>query len=317
VKSSKESKKHKHDDSDDLDEMREAFKNHQNRAKGGGGSGNTFAKLEKGKNLCYFLPIPGQRKFYAEGWTHFQVGPNERAVRCVDEAHIDAERGLPQSGTKCPRCKRFLREQARINSEYEKGDEDGRAEWKAAKDKYVPRHQYYSNVLREDDDGDFEVKILPYGPQVWGQLMNFYIGSDTDVGDFTDPKSGKWLNIKKVDKGGRNRRNVEYQVFPVDGPSISSTWATIKDALHDLDAARGKVLSLEEFVAVEKGVDVDKDSDDDDDGKHRRKRSRAEDDEDEDAESDDGDDEEEEEEDAVRTERSKLAVKMKKRRRDD
>jgi hypothetical protein len=323
--------------SDDLDEMREAFRQHKERAKGGGSSKNDFDKLEDGKNLRRWLPIPGRRKFYTEGWTHFDVGPNERAVRCIDEEHIDPERGLPQSGTKCPRCKRFLREQARINSEYQKGDEEGQAEWGRMKQKYCARHQFYSNTLREDDEGDFEVKITTYGPQVWGQLMNYYVGDDTNVGDFTSPESGTWMNVKKVDKGGnkrgRRRRNIEYKVYAADGPDISEAWDTIKEALHDLDAAVGKVISVEEFVAIEKGIDVDKDRSDDDDGRSRRRRSRDDDDGDdrrrksrdddddddddrEDDRDDDDDDEEEDEEDRpVRVKKSRLAEKR--RRRDD
>lgn len=320
----------KHDKSkkksnDDLDEMREAFKHHKERAKGGGSSKNDWDKLSEGKNLRRVLPRPGTRKYYTEGWTHFNVGPNDRALRCLDEAHIDKERGLPTSGTKCPRCKRFLREQARINSEYKKGDPDGQEEWKRAKDKYVPRHQYYSNTLREDEDGDFEVKITAYGPQVWGLLMNYYLSDDADVGDFTHPESGTWLNIKKTNKGGRNRRNVEYTVFPVEGPDISDAWDTIKEALHDLDAAVGKIVSVEEFVAVEKGVDIEKDSDDDagDDRSKRRRKSRDDESEEEEDDDDDRDEEEEEEEEEdederpVKVKKSKLADKMKKRRRDD
>lgn len=322
------------DEIDDLDEMREAFRQHKKRAKGSGSSKNDFDKWQDGKNVRYFLPRPGAKKFYTEGWTHFDVGPNERAVRCIDEAHIDQERGLPTSGTKCPRCKRFLREQARINSEYQKGDEEGQAEWGRMKQKYVPRHQYYSNTLREDDEGDYEVKISAYGPQVWGQLMNYYLEADTDVGDFTSPKSGTWLNVKKEDKGGnkrgRRRRNIEYKVFPIEGPSIEDAWPAIKDALNDLDAAVGKVLSVEEFVAIEKGIDVEKDRDDDDDDRKRRrsrdddddgdrKRRRSHDDDDDDSDDDDRDDDDDDEEDEeedrpVRIKKSKLA---KKRRRGD
>ena len=298
---------------DDLDEMREAFRRHNERANGGGGGGkNDYIKLADGKNWLFILPRPGERKFYTEGWTHFNVGPNNRAIRCIDEAHINLERGLPESGTRCPLCKKFLREQARVNSEYEKGDADGQAEWKRAKDKWCARHQYYSNTLREDDEGDFEVKILAYGPQIWGQLMNYYVGDDTDVGDFTNPESGTWLNIKKDNKGGGNskrRRNVEYKVFPVDGPGINDAWGAIKDALHDLDGAAGKVISSDEMIAIMKGVDADKDSDDDvSDSRSKRIKRRDDDDDDDDDGDDDGDD---------RPVKSKLGSKIKKHRRDD
>lgn len=324
------------DTNDDLDEMREAFRRHKSATKGGGGGKSDFDKLDDGKNLRRVLPIPEARKFYTEGWTHFGVGPNERAVRCIDEGKIDPERALPQSGTKCPRCKRFLREQARINSEYKKGDSEGQAEWGRMKQKYCARHQYYSNVLREDDEGDFEIKIMAYGPQIWGQLMNYYLTDDSNVGDFTHPESGTWLNFKKEDKGGnkpgRRRRNVEYKVYPVDdGPSIEDGWGDIKEALHDLDLAAGNVLSVEEFVAIEKGVDSDKDPEDgrrerrrsrdeddddsEDDRRSSRRRSRDDDDDDdEDGGDDDRDDEDDDEDDRrVDVKKSKLSKKMKRR----
>lgn len=320
MKSSK-NKNSKSDSSGDLDAMREAFRRHKERAKGGGSSKNDFDKLGSGKNLRWILPRPGERKFYVEGWTHFNVGPNNRAIRCIDEEKIDPERGLPASGTRCPLCKKFLREQARINSEYERGDEDGREEWKRAKDKYVPRHQFYSNVLREDDEGDFEVKIYAYGPQVWGQLMNFFLGDDTDVGDFTNPKSGSWMNIKKEEKGGRSKRNVEYKVYAVEGPDIADAWDAIKDQLLDLDGAVGKVMSKDEVVAIMKGVDPDKDDEDEDEDEDdedadddRSRKRRRRDDEDEDG---DDDEDDEEEDRPVKIKKSKLAEKMKKRRRDD
>lgn len=320
----KKSKKSADTDSD-LDDMREAFNNHKKRASGGGGSGkNDFDKLGDGKNMRRILPRLDAKKFYTESWTHFSVGPNQRALRCIDEKSINVDRGLPESGTKCPLCAKFLREQSRVNSEYPKGDEEGRAEWKRAKDKYVPRHQHYCNTLVAADDGDVEVKILAFGQQVWAALMNYYVGDDSAIGDFTDPESGRWMNIKKSHKGGRDRRNIGYEVFPArDSEDISDSWDDIKEALHDLDVAAGKVLSKDEVVAIMKGVDVDKGSDDSDDAaddsssSSRRKKSKSRDeddsDEDEEEEAEDSDDEEDR---PVTTNKSKLAMKMKNKKRD-
>jgi hypothetical protein len=327
AKMNKTSKK-RSDDDDDLDDMRESFKRHKERSSGGGGGGkNDWDKLGDGKNMRRVLPRPGEKKFYTEGWTHFNVGPNNRALRCIDEDHINQERGLPESGTKCPLCKKFLREQSRINSEFQKGDEDGQAEWKRAKDKYVPRHQFYSNVLVADDDGDVEVKILAFGTQIWGALMNYYLGDDTAIGDFTDPKSGRWVNIKKVHKGGRDRRNIGYEVFPKgDSEDISDAWDDIKDAMHDLDAAAGKLMSKDEVLAIMKGVDLDKgsddgdddddDDDDSDDTSSSRKKTRGSDDDDDEDEEEEDDDTDDDDDKPVKTKKSKLAVKMKKRRDD-
>lgn len=303
-------KKNKSEDSD-LNDMREQYRKHKARAANGGGGGggsNNFHKLGDGKNLLRVLPRPGHKKFYTEGWTHFNVGPNNRAVRCIDEGSVDPERGLPGSGTKCPLCKKFLREQSRINSEYQKGDEEGRAEWKKAKDKYVPRHQHYANVLVADDDGDAEVKILGFGQMVWSQLMNYYLGDDTNIGDFTDPEGGQMMNIKKSHKGGRDRKNIGYEVFPTNEPEdISDSWDDIKGMLHDLDAAAGKVMSKDEVIAVMKGIDLDKGSgsDDDDD-----------DDSDEDDDDDDEEEEEDEDEDDRPVKKSKLGSKLKNKKRD-
>ena len=311
--------------SDDLDELRDAYRRHKEGRKGGGGGANDWHKLGDGKNMCRVLPRPGVRKFYTEGWTHFGVGPNQKAVRCIDEAKINVERGLPESGTKCPLCKKFLREQSRINSEYQKGDEDGRAEWKRAKDRYAPRHQYYCNVLVEDDEGDFVVRILAFGAQIWSQLMNFYLGDDTNIGDFTDPEAGRWMNLKKEKKGGRDRRNVEYKVYPADETSdISDAWGDIEEALHDLDAATGKILSKDEVEAIMKGVDPDKDDSDDDSdddssdsGSRRRRRSRDDDDDDQDEEEEEDDDADDDRSHRRQVKSSNLSKKMGKSRRGD
>lgn len=321
------SKGSKSDKGSDLEDMRDAFRRHKERSSGGGGGGGTkdWDKLGDGKNNRRVLPRPGEKKFYTEGWTHFNIGPNDRAVRCIDEDNIDVERGLPKSETKCPICKKFLREQSRINSEYEKGDKDGHAEWKRAKDKYVARHQYYANVLVEDDDGEsVSVKILAFGTQIWSQLLNYYLGDDTAIGDFTHPKSGRWMNLKKEKKGGRDRRNVEYKVFPASESSdISDSWDDIKEMLHDLDAAVGKILSKDEIIAIMKGIDLNKGSDDGDD-------DEDEDEDDDDSSSDSGSDDEEEEEDGdddddddddrssrTKKKKSKLSMKMNKKRRGD
>lgn len=307
--------------STDLDDMREAFRKHKERKTGGGD--NDWDKLGDGKNMRRVLPRPGAKKFYTEGWTHFNVGPNNRAVRCIDESKINVEKGLPESGTKCPLCKKFLREQSRINSEYQKGDEDGRTEWKRAKDKYVPRHQHYANVLVADKDGDVEVKILAFGTQVWSQFMNFYLGTeDSDVGDFTDIESGRWVNVKK-EKKGRDRRNVEYTVLPrSESEDISEAWEQIKEALNDLEAAAGKLMSKDEILAVMKGVDPNKGSDSDDDDEDEDE------DDDDDSSSDSGSEEEEEDDDddddaassKKKKKTSQLSLKMgksKKKRGDD
>lgn len=326
AKMNKTSKKRSTEEDDDLDDIRAAYKRHKEKKTGGGGE-NAWDKLGDGKNMRRILPRPGERKFYTEGWTHFNVGPNNRALRCIDEEHINADRGLPEPGTKCPLCKKFLREQSRINSEYQKGDQDGRDEWKRAKDKYVPRHQYYANVLAAGDDDDVEVRILAFGTQVWSQLLNYYLGDDTSIGDFTDPESGRWMNLKKVHKGGRDRRNIGYEVFPAsDSSDISESWDDIKEALHDLDGAAGKLLSKDEVLAIMKGQDLDKgsddgdevDDDDSDDGSSKRRRTKSRDDDESDDEDDDEEEEEEEDEDErpVKTKKSKLAVKMKKRRED-
>lgn len=313
AKMNKTSKK-KRDSEDDLDDMRDAFRKHKTRANGGGGVSD-WDKLGDGKNMRRILPRPGERKFYTEGWTHFNVGPNQRAVRCICEDKINVERGLPESGTKCPLCKKFLREQSRINSEYQKGDQDGRDEWKRAKDKYVPRHQYYANVLVIGDDDDAEVKLLAFGTQVWSQLLNYYIGDDTSIGDFTDPESGRWMNLKKEKKGGRDRRNIEYKVFPADkATDISDAWEQIKEALHDLEQAPGKMHSKDEVIAIMKGLDLNKGSDDGEDDDD----DEGDDEDGEEEDTDEGEEEEDEDEDEpVRKKKSKLASKMGKKRRDD
>ena len=312
--------------------MRDAYKRSKQRRGGGGAGKKDFDKFKDGNNRRRFLPVPGSRKFYTEGLTHFNMGPDhKRAFRCIDEAAIDSDSGLPTEGTKCPSCAKFVKLQAKINGKYKKGDKRGQRRWLDAKEEYVPRRQFYSNTLLKDEDGDLELKITVYGPQIWGQLMGYYVDEDdSNVGDFTKPASGRWMNVKR-DNTGRGRRNVDYTVYPGEKVfDISDIWEEVKGNLHDLEAAAGKILSREKVLAIMSGEDdeergSDDDDDDDDEDTSRSSRSKGHRDSDDDdnddddaSDSDSGDsDDDDDDDDGGSERRSKGKFGKKMSRRDD
>ena len=299
-------------DADDLARMKAKFKKQKDKEEGKSGGGNdALDKLEEGKNNRRILPREGTREFYLQVAMHFGVGPDGKAVRCIGKLSED---GWPLPGTKCPLCKMFLKERARINEKYGKGSEEGKTQYLAAKDKYAPKPRYYMNVLRPDG----EVKVLTAGEMILSQLLEMWLEDDSTVGDFTDPENGRWLNIKKI-KTGKRDRDVKYKVIAAD-EAEEIDMDDLSEKLHDLDAVAGAVLSPEDIQAIMTGGaddDDDEDEDEDEDDASADDESGDDDDEEEDGidddddEEEDDDDEDEDEDDEEEEEEEKPAKKKK------
>jgi len=308
VKKDKSKKKSKSGGDDDLRKMRERHQRLKERSEnpGGGGGEKRFDELKVGKNLRRVLPrlVDGKinPQFYTESLMHFKVGPNQWTVRCIGDKFIDKKSGRPTPGTPCPICKKFLKEQDRVNSEYGKGDEEGKHEWKKAKEAYCPRVRYYFNVI----DGEGEVKLHSCGDQIMEQLLGYFFEDDSDVGDFTAVDGGSWMNFKRIGDG----RNTKYKVFPGDPAPIEDQWDTVKDMLHDLEAAKGEVRTAEQIVNIMKGVkEEDDESDDSSDDEEEEEDEDEEQEDDESEEEAEDDDEDDEDERPIKS--SKLSKKMK------
>ncbi len=254
----------------ELEAMRRAYeKNKEAADRRGSGSDDwkeRTLELKIGSNVLFFLPRPGSAQFYTEALTHFKQGPDgKRVVRCIGELN---DKGRPIDGTKCPICRKFLSEQEYVNGKYPRGSEDGKAAWKRIAQKYLPNMRYYANVLTSEG----EVKLLPYGPQIQEQLMAYFFETDSEVGNFTDLREGRWMNVRcksKLDERGKKSRNTKYEVRPSDtqnllerelsktGKRRPSIWKQVKPLLHDLDAAAGKILTKDEILAIMRGTSGD------------------------------------------------------------
>jgi hypothetical protein len=286
-------KKNKKNKSDDLKKMRERHNRLKERSENPGGGGEKrFDELKVGKNLRRVLPrvVNGKinPQFYTESLMHFKVGPNSWTVRCIGDKFIDPKTGRPTKGTPCPICKKFLKEQDRINNEYGRGSQEGTAEWRIAKEAYCPRVRYYFNVL--DPDGN--TKLHSCGDQIMEQLLGYFFEDDSDVGDFTALDAGSWLNFKRVGDG----RNTKYKVYPGESSDLSDQWDSLTESLVDLEEARGELRTADDITDIMKGVRSENDASDDDSSDDGRTASDDDDDnEEEDSDEDDGDREDREE----------------------
>lgn len=277
---------------EDLERMRRRFKQQQARKEGGSDEGDSsWLKLQPGRNMVRVLPRPGTSQFYIEAPVHYRVGPDQATVRCIDPEAIDDKNGRPKPQTRCPVCKKFVREQRAINSKYERGSERGKEKWLAALHAYSPKGRSIMNVL----DKDGSVKKMSAGPMIMEQLLSYYFEEDSEIGDFTALDSGRWMKIKRVGE----KRNTKYEVRPsTDTEDITDRWDEIKEQLHDLDAACGEMLSAEEIKAVMEGSrDEDDASDDDDEGSAEDASDDESADEDDDASAEDESDEAPEDDD--------------------
>ncbi len=293
------------DDSDkDLARMRSKFKKNKDREEGTEES-RTTDTLKEGSNPRRFLPRKGTREFYIEVWVHFNVGPTSQRVRCPGTFN---EKGYINANTPCPICRNFLVEQQRINKKYKRGSEEGKEAYFKIKDAYHPKQRYLANVLREDG----EIKVLEYGEQISGQLLEHWFEDGSKVGDFTDISDGRWMNIKR--KG--TDRKTTYKVIPDDETAELEDWKILRKKLHDLEAAAGEVMKPKDIKALMEGDFEDDDEEDEDaasdDGSEedeeesfskRRRKSRDnddsdDDDDDSDDDDDDGDDESDEDDES-------------------
>lgn len=215
-----------------------------------------------GKNLRRILPRPGHALYYVTNHLHFRMGPDERTtLRCIAEPHhFHPVNGRPEPTTTCPVCKRFIREQARLNATYPRGDAESKALWAKAKAQFAPKTRHLFNVLTPEGD----VKVHGCGDMIMLQLHGyFHETQDSQVGDFTDIESGRWMNIVRTGKAMLTK----YVVRPgASTQDITEEWPQIQTMLHDLDKAAGDLLSPAQIEGILKGVaSTDPDAEDEDD----------------------------------------------------
>lgn len=287
---------------EDQDDVAADLKRLQNKGKGGeGGASKNEHRLEVGDNLHRILPRGRKKKnkrwsrtFYRQVRVHFNVGPESQKMACLGDKE-------------CYICKRFKRERVRINNKYERGSEEGKRAWSKLCDSLGYKDRWCMLSFAYNPEGKLikRAKLLDVSETVAVDLLETWVGSDSSPGiDFTDPETGRAMNIKKK-KTGEDRRAVEYKVRPSTNAKAIAGWEELQSKLPDLNALideKYPKYTPEEQKAILEGDEDDRDEDEDDDDEDEKprkksKKSRRDEDEDEDDSDDDDDDDQDEDED--------------------
>lgn len=197
------------------------------------GSGVIFIK--EGTTRIRILPV-GDDNDWALEMTHFYLGQKIKGV--FSAASI---------GEPCP-----------VLEAYEELKEGSDADKDLAKS-FTPRKKYLvPAIVYEDDRGkkiDTEKsgQLVMLTPTIYGEIIDMFL--DPDLGDFTDPKTGYDLKIKRT---GTGKMDTEYSVSAMRPTPLPKEWS--KEV--DLDVLARKVIlpyddakeKIEEFL-LEKADD--------------------------------------------------------------
>lgn len=182
------------------------------------GKKSNFAP-EDGENIIRILkPLDKDTEFYKSVMVHFGLGPEHTAFGVC-------------SGLKCPACKKAAK---LLASSSEK--KNRRGERIAASEKAVMWvYDQKANLKRA------QTFLTTTG--VLKQLLGHYI--DSEVGDFTDPKTGFDIRIIKTGKKMKTR----YEVKVARKPSRFKLWRRVKRTMKPMDEIY-KPLSVKEMRRV-------------------------------------------------------------------
>jgi len=178
-----------------------------------------FIKFEEGDNIFRFLPIGDL--FYKEVYKH---RVKNKFYVCPKTFGEDKN---------CPICEKvaLLREEGQLEEARE----------------LAAVGRFYSVVVKKVENGE-QIGIISYGNSIWSMLAGLIL--DKEWGDFTDPKNGYAINIRRIGKG----LETEYQVLPrPKKPIPEAKWKEWMEKKPDLDVVF-KVLSYENLVEVLEGL---------------------------------------------------------------
>jgi hypothetical protein len=258
-----------------------------------GGDGGEWFKFPDGKTVIRPLPsLEEGEPFFIDYFQHWEMGPDgDQVLTCIepDGAIGMSKRDKRKHAQKCPSCKRFLRGK-KLSHKYPFGSEEGKKAWMREAKPWRARHSFAFRFTLPESDEPEKVHKTRVGVKVMQPLINLMYDDDGGL-DFTDPKEGCNIIIKKKKLGGGDT-NVEYDVKPERESSPVSGWKRIKKELGPLEELRPELLSVEEFEAILEGEPEDgpprkskkkrDDDDDDEDEKPAKRRSRDDDDDDDD-----------------------------------
>lgn len=287
------------------------------------GGGADFWSPPEGESRIRVMPpwdADAEAFWFATG-THFNVGPDERAVACPDMS------GVSDSCYICRLVKRLSR-----------GDEDERAESDAMNAR--PRYLLSIVDLGSPQNG---VQVWPAPKTIFRQLKKFWLNEE-DYGDFTSFKDGFDILVEKTGTGLNTRYDctpTRSKEFPSErllnhsSSSVADMFEQLADEKYELPNL-AEVQSFgtdEEMERTYKGLasgpkrtesktdngdnadeedddadgdgDKKKDTEPDDDRPRSRRRTRREEPAEEEAESGDGEDGDGEDEEKPRTRKAR------------
>jgi hypothetical protein len=178
------------------------LKERQSNAKEGRGSGLEFFQVPAGENMIYVAyPYPGDELPFIEVPVHYEVGPNNNMVICLDSERNPLlkdervlvyleKRGIELSG-ECAVCKAAAEKKAKeVQSRYL---------WCVVPLKFRrPRKKW-----READDAD-ELKLYMCGYTVWDGIVDVFINN----GDISDPNKAVLIRLVREGKGMRTKYTI-------------------------------------------------------------------------------------------------------------
>lgn len=215
------------------------------------GSGVVFVK--EGTLRVRILPV-GDDVDWALEMTHFYLGKTVKGVFSAVSI-----------GDECPVHEKYL--------ELKEGSDDDKDLAKS----FTPRTKYLIPCLVYEDergkkiDKDKSGKLVMLTPGIYGEIIDFFV--DPDLGDFTDPKEGYDLKIKRT---GTTMTNTEYSVTAMRPSPLPKEWNKIVDLEKMAKTVTLPYEDAEDKLAdfLAEGPDLDDDDDDDKPPKRSKKRKK-------------------------------------------
>lgn len=210
--------------------------------KSSGGSNYEFWTPKDGKNTIRILPpAEGKDVFWAEGFVHFNVGPDNKLVTCPTTFG---------KNKKCPVCESI----EKLKNSKNKDDQ-------TLANKMRKTQRIYMNIIdRDADDDEDKVQVMGCGASIFKDVLDMVC--DPDWGDITDFETGRDVTITKKGKGLKT----EYSTLGKPKSSVASEDIE-EDALNGLLADVDAIFvekSYNDILAIMDGEESD-DNDDEDD----------------------------------------------------
>ena len=187
--------------------------------------GQSIWKPSQGVSTLRVLPSwrGDNEEFYFETAVHYGVGPNQRSVNCNRTY-----------GKRCPICER-------ADKLLERDPEN-----QAAADELRPSDRVNMNVIVRGEE-EAGVQVWSTTPRLLQELLGYF--SDADYGDFTDPKDGFDVQLRRKGEGLRTRYDLRLVRHP--SPIGVKNW---RGKLKNLDTMF-KLLTPSQIIAIMRGED--------------------------------------------------------------